>query len=544
MYVWSYPVCSFRFLDSRRAKRIVDKALSKLRNIFANYSSSMTDPSNSKQSMSGLGRLVKSIQTGVQKKRDEMREASDAKAAGKVWNPETKEWYFYTLDEEFKALEVAQESFATSMSMGSENDERPVADRSYYDLLKVSTSADASSIKKAYYREARKCHPDKNPDDPEAHVKFAQLGHAYQILSDEKARAAYDRDGKPDTANSAEALQEIDPSVFFNVMFGSSLVEPYIGELWLASQTDTMMKDAGSMPDTENMSDEQRDEVLKETLEALEKKNELKQKKRYVKCARYLRERVKLYAKDPVAFTLGCGEEAEKIAAGAYGDLYCRTIGFAFQVAAEEYLGFEKTLFGLGGHVARTKKNASGFASGMSLLGAGIKAAGAGVKVMKEAEEMQKTADRGQEVGEQEAQQMAVALEGSVPAFLAFAWAVNKRDIQSTLRACCKKVFDDASVPKDERIKRAEAVRILGKEFQMVGKKQQMTQKSEFSSDDAVARLAVASKTAMAKAQGQEVTEEDQEQMLKQAKMEMEASASEKQAGRQANSSNSVDGGS
>jgi curved DNA-binding protein CbpA len=470
----------------------------------------------------GWGGLVKTVHTGVRKKRAEIREANEAKAAGKIWNPETKEWYFYLLDEEFRALEVEKVVTATSTVGGSESEERPVADREYYDLLKVSTNADTSTIKKAYYREARKCHPDKNPDDPEAHQKFAQLGHAYQVLSDENARAAYDRDGKPDSANSAEALQEVDPSVFFNVMFGSSLVEPYIGELWLASQTDTMMKDAGSIPDTENMSEEERDEVMHQAMDAMKKKNEFKQKVRYVKCARFLRDRVKSYAEDPDAFALGCREEAAKIAAGAYGDLYCTTIGFAMKVAAEEYLGFEQSFLGLGGHVARTKKNASGFASGMKLLGAGIKAASAGSKVMKEAEGMQKTADTGQEVGEQEAQQMAMALEGSVPAFLEFAWAVNKRDIQSTLRVVCQKVFDDASVPKSERIHRAEAVRVLGKQFLKLGKKQRITQKSEFSADDTMARVAVASRTTMAKAQGQEVTEEDQEQMLKQARMEMD----------------------
>ena len=36
---------------------------------------------------------------------------------------------------------------------------------------------------------------------------------------------------------------EVDPFVFFNVMFGSTLVEPYIGELWLAQQAHGMMND-------------------------------------------------------------------------------------------------------------------------------------------------------------------------------------------------------------------------------------------------------------------------------------------------------------
>jgi curved DNA-binding protein CbpA len=484
------------------------------------------DASTSEPNSGGIGRLFQSIQSGVQKKRDDLREASEAKAAGKVWNSETKQWEFYLLDQEFADLEVLsndqQNNGATSTGPADGGEaERPVKDREYYDLLKVSTNADSATIKKAYYREARNCHPDKNPYDPKAHEKFSLLGHAYQVLSDDRARAAYDRDGKPDSVNStSDSLDQVDPTVFFNVMFGSSLVEPYIGELWLSSQADSMMKDADAIPDTENLTDVERDEVMREMMERMQKKNELKQKKRTVQCALNLRDRISTYPADPAAFVLGCREEGAQIAAGAFGDLFAMTIGFAIQIAAEEYLGYEKSFLGIGGHVASAKKSASGIASGVKLLGAGIKAASAGSKVMRDAEGMQQKSG-GSEVGEQEAQQMAAALEGSLPAFLEFAWAVNKRDIQGTLRVVCKKVFEDASVPKADRLKRVEAVRIMGQEFQKCGKEQRLQRKSQFTADDAMARVAVASMATMAKAQGQEVTQEDQEQMLRQAKMEM-----------------------
>ena len=38
-------------------------------------------------------------------------------------------------------------------------------------------------------------------------------------------------------------VNAMNPTVFFNVMFGSTLVEPYVGELWIASVADLMMKD-------------------------------------------------------------------------------------------------------------------------------------------------------------------------------------------------------------------------------------------------------------------------------------------------------------
>ncbi|MCP5535154.1 MAG: molecular chaperone DnaJ [Akkermansiaceae bacterium] len=67
--------------------------------------------------------------------------------------------------------------------------------RDYYDVLGVSKDATAAELKKAYRKLAIKYHPDKNPDDHEAEDKFKELGEAYEALSDEDKRAAYDRYG-------------------------------------------------------------------------------------------------------------------------------------------------------------------------------------------------------------------------------------------------------------------------------------------------------------------------------------------------------------
>jgi molecular chaperone DnaJ len=64
-----------------------------------------------------------------------------------------------------------------------------------YDVLGVSKDADLQEIKAAYKKLAVKHHPDKNPDDPEAHAKFQEVSNAYEILSDPEKRRRYDQFG-------------------------------------------------------------------------------------------------------------------------------------------------------------------------------------------------------------------------------------------------------------------------------------------------------------------------------------------------------------
>ncbi|MFW6378106.1 MAG: molecular chaperone DnaJ [Bacillota bacterium] len=67
--------------------------------------------------------------------------------------------------------------------------------KDYYEILGVDKDADQKEIKKAYRKLAKKYHPDRNPDDPEASEKFKEISEAYGILSDEDKRARYDQYG-------------------------------------------------------------------------------------------------------------------------------------------------------------------------------------------------------------------------------------------------------------------------------------------------------------------------------------------------------------
>ena len=70
-----------------------------------------------------------------------------------------------------------------------------MAEQDFYELLGVDRQASEGDLKKAYRKLAMKYHPDRNQGDAEAEAKFKEISQAYDILSDEEKRDAYDRFG-------------------------------------------------------------------------------------------------------------------------------------------------------------------------------------------------------------------------------------------------------------------------------------------------------------------------------------------------------------
>jgi len=72
----------------------------------------------------------------------------------------------------------------------------------YYDVLSVSRTADGATIKKYYRKLAMKYHPDRNPDNKEAELRFKECTEAYEVLSDKQKRKIYDQYGHEGLKNS------------------------------------------------------------------------------------------------------------------------------------------------------------------------------------------------------------------------------------------------------------------------------------------------------------------------------------------------------
>ena len=63
----------------------------------------------------------------------------------------------------------------------------------YYHILGVRSNASEDEIKRAYRKLALQYHPDRNPGSKEAEDKFKEINEAYEVLSDSRKRADYDR---------------------------------------------------------------------------------------------------------------------------------------------------------------------------------------------------------------------------------------------------------------------------------------------------------------------------------------------------------------
>jgi molecular chaperone DnaJ len=104
-----------------------------------------------------------------------------------------------------------------------------MAKRDYYEILGIGKNATEDDIKKAYRKMAMKYHPDRNPDSKDAESKFKEAKEAYEMLSDDGKRAAYDRYGHAGVDPNAAGMGGAGGGAGFGDAFGDIFGEIFGG---------------------------------------------------------------------------------------------------------------------------------------------------------------------------------------------------------------------------------------------------------------------------------------------------------------------------
>jgi len=94
----------------------------------------------------------------------------------------------------------------------------------YYEVLEIERNASNEEIKRSYKRLAFEHHPDRNPGNIEAEVRFKEINEAYQLLSDPNKRARYDSFGH---ISSEGMFSDPDFEAGFNDIFGNLFEEVF-----------------------------------------------------------------------------------------------------------------------------------------------------------------------------------------------------------------------------------------------------------------------------------------------------------------------------
>ncbi len=103
--------------------------------------------------------------------------------------------------------------------------------RDYYEVLGVDRNATEAQLSESYRKLAMKFHPDRNPGDEEAVVRFKEAAEAFEVLSHREKRARYDRFGHAgldgggapqfhDVSDIFHAFGDIFGEGFFSEFFG------------------------------------------------------------------------------------------------------------------------------------------------------------------------------------------------------------------------------------------------------------------------------------------------------------------------------------
>jgi len=400
-------------------------------------------------------------------------EAHRARKEEKVWNQEKGQWTEVDLCSLERALENDREDEASSASASNGNVGKHVVDTEFYDLLCVQPDASGSEIKKAYYKQARQCHPDKNPGDEAATARFQRLSIVYQVLSDPEARKKYDTEG---SAGLQDREVVMDPKTFFSLLFGSERFIPWTGELHIAASLDQFSKATRHQDHGEEFSvgdGENGWALLRQQL------------KREIQCACHLRDKLEryVYGRDHVGFEEQMRLEAHELARAQFGPQLLVALGDMYQLRAEMYLANElQGRYTLAKRFASTKHRRLRIQHRLLFLRSAADSLLHARKVYRAANTAGRSSGEDTDSeghDDEQARAIEAAMDAALPSFLGTAWSYVVQDVDDTMKEVSKKLLRDKSVPWQIRIRRAQALQLVGQIFTETGMRADAMQNSE-----------------------------------------------------------------
>eukprot|EP00928_Gymnodinium_smaydae_P038380 TRINITY_DN26490_c0_g1_i1.p1 TRINITY_DN26490_c0_g1~~TRINITY_DN26490_c0_g1_i1.p1 ORF type:complete len:649 (-),score=149.48 TRINITY_DN26490_c0_g1_i1:38-1984(-) len=341
----------------------------------------------------------------------------------------------------------------------------------YYRLLHVHPSASSTEIRRAYYRESRRCHPDKVGADRRAVARFQQISEAYKVLRSPELRRAYDRGGCDEVSRMATT---VDLGILYSAVLSGRQWEPYVGHFALSR----LLASNGGVVESADVADglgaeldEPNNDILeafKELMLASESTTNAWQTRREVRCAMDLAERLQpaVDGVEAAIFEHSLRQDAERLADAPFAPGLMLVMATVYESEATRFLG---TLSLLDPRREIEQVRAQG-----RLLRCQAQAAAAGVRAAmalralleEEANEAGRsgaTTDAGESSGEPKTTSLCLerpAVQAQLPALAAALWSLTVLDVEGTLRRVCRRILRDRSEELPARIARAKALQV------------------------------------------------------------------------------------
>jgi len=336
--------------------------------------------------------------------------------------------------------------------------ERHTRATGYYALLRVQPTATAAEIRRAYYRESRRCHPDKVGASRNAVTQFQQVSEAYKVLRSPELRRAYDEGG-------SEAVTRMSSTLDLGMLYAAALSggqwEPYLGRFALSRILSC------SACDDEHDGGQTCLESLAELWIVCDDAPDAWQARREVRCAVALAERLQpAVAGDFAQFESRIRAEAKSLADAPFAPGLLMAMATVYDSEALRFLGALRLL--------DPRRELARIGSQSRLLQCQVQAACAGFRAALSLQRLME--DEGGtpvqpdtcRAGERQRATSSLCLErpavqAQLPTLAKALWTLTLLDVEGTLRRVCRRVLRDNAQTLPSRVQRAEGLRIAAR---------------------------------------------------------------------------------